>query len=79
VRICRLRQHLKGWAKNVSGANKKEKKELIDKPDVLDKKADVSLLSAQEVDLRQCLHNRLGQLLRERSENSTRDLRRSIC
>jgi hypothetical protein len=26
AKIQRLRQHLRGWAKNVSGANKKEKK-----------------------------------------------------
>jgi hypothetical protein len=43
---------LRGWAKNVSGTNKKEKKWLLDKLDVLDKKAKVSLLSAQEADLR---------------------------
>jgi hypothetical protein len=55
---------LRGWAKNVSGANKK--KGLLDKLDVLDKKVEVvSLLSAQEVNLRQCLHIRLSQLLRE--------------
>jgi hypothetical protein len=54
---------LRGWAKNVSGANKK--KGLLDKLDVLDRKVEVSLLSAQEVNLRQCLHIRLGQLLRE--------------
>jgi hypothetical protein len=52
TRICRLRQHLRGWAKNVSGTNKKEKKELLDKLDMLDKKEEGSLLSAQEVDLR---------------------------
>jgi hypothetical protein len=46
------------------GANK-EKKGLLDKLDVLDKKAEVSLLSAQEADLRQCLHSRLSHLLRE--------------
>jgi hypothetical protein len=37
-KIRRLRQHLRGWAKNVSGAYKKEKKELLDKLDMLDKK-----------------------------------------
>jgi hypothetical protein len=65
TKIRSLRQHLRGWAKNVSGANKKEKKELLDKLDLLKKKAEVSLLSAQEVDLKQCLHNYLSQLLRE--------------
>jgi hypothetical protein len=63
-KIRRLRQHLRGWAKNVSGANKKEK-ELLDKLDMLDKKAEAGLLSVQEANLKQCLHNRLSQLLRE--------------
>jgi hypothetical protein len=65
TRIRRLMQHLIGWAKNVSGANKKGEKGLLDKLDVLDKKAEGSLLSAQEADLRQCLHSRLSHLLRE--------------
>jgi hypothetical protein len=30
AKIRRLRQHLRGWAKNVSGAYKKEKKKLLD-------------------------------------------------
>jgi hypothetical protein len=29
ARIQRVQQHLRGWAKNVSGANKKEKKGYI--------------------------------------------------
>jgi hypothetical protein len=65
AKIRRLRQYLRGWAKNISGANKKEKKELLNKLDGLDKKAKESLLSAQEADLKQCLHNCLSQLLRE--------------
>jgi hypothetical protein len=40
---------------------RKGKKGLLDKLDVLDKKAEVSLLPSQKVDLRQCLHNRLTQ------------------
>jgi hypothetical protein len=63
-KIRRVRQHLRGWAKNVSGANKKEKKELLDRLDVLDKKTESSLLSTQEVDLKQYLNNWLSQLLR---------------
>jgi hypothetical protein len=38
---------------------------LLDKLDMLDKKAEVSVLSAQEPDLKHCLHNHLCQLLRE--------------
>jgi hypothetical protein len=59
-----LRQHLRGWAKNVSGANRKKEKGLLDRLDSLDKKAEVSVLSAQ-ADLKHCLHNRLCQLLRK--------------
>jgi hypothetical protein len=44
AKIRKLRQHLKGWAKNVSRAYKKEKKELLDKLDALDKKAEQTLL-----------------------------------
>jgi hypothetical protein len=47
VKIRRLRYHLRGWAKHTSGVNKKEKKELLDKLDNLDKKAETSLLSPQ--------------------------------
>jgi hypothetical protein len=36
-KIRRLRRHLRGWAKNVSGTYKKEKKELLDKLSYLDK------------------------------------------
>jgi hypothetical protein len=50
-----LRQHLRGWAKNVSGANKKEKKDLLDTIDSLDKKAEVTLLTPPEVELKQRL------------------------
>jgi hypothetical protein len=65
AKIRRLRQHLRGWVKNVSGAYKKEKKDLLDKLDSLDKKAEHTLLSCQEWDLKCCLNNRLAQLLRE--------------
>jgi hypothetical protein len=65
AKIRRVRQHLRGWAKNVSRANKKETKGLLDKLDGLDKKAEVSLLFVQEADLRHCLHSHLSQLLRE--------------
>jgi hypothetical protein len=44
AKIRRLRQYLRGWAKNVSGVYKKEKKTLLNKLDKLDKKAENSLL-----------------------------------
>jgi hypothetical protein len=55
-KIRRLRQHLLGWAKNISGANQKE---LLDKLDMLDKTAEAGLLMPHEVD------HRLSQMLRE--------------
>jgi hypothetical protein len=64
MKIRRLRQHLRGWAKHTSGVNKKEK-ELLDMLDNLDKKAKTSLLSPQELDVKQCLNSRLSQPLRE--------------
>jgi hypothetical protein len=61
--IRKLRQHLRGWAKNMSGTYKKEKKELLDKLAALDKKAEETLLDPREIDLKCCLNNRLTQLL----------------
>jgi hypothetical protein len=65
LKIRLPRQHHRGWAKHTSEVNKKEKKELLDKLDSLDKKAEISLLSSQEVDVKQCLSLRLSQLLKE--------------
>jgi hypothetical protein len=64
-KIRRLRQFLRGWAKNMSGAYKKEKQELMRKADELDKKAETQLLSQREWDLKQSISDRLTQLLRE--------------
>jgi hypothetical protein len=64
-KIRRLRQFLRGWAKNMAGAYKKEKQELMRKADELDKKAETQLLSQREWDLKQSISERLAQLLRE--------------
>jgi hypothetical protein len=37
-KIRALRKYLRGWANNINGAYKKEKKEIISKLDELDKK-----------------------------------------
>jgi hypothetical protein len=42
-KIRRLRKHLRVWAKNTSGQYKKEKKNILDTLDVLDKKAESML------------------------------------
>jgi hypothetical protein len=65
AKIRRLRQHLRGWAKNVSGAYKKEKTILLNKLDELDKKAESITLNQSELDLKHVLNERLAELLRE--------------
>lgn len=47
AKIRRLRQYLRGWAKNVSGVYKKEKKMILNKLDELDKKQNCLLLGKQ--------------------------------
>jgi hypothetical protein len=64
-KIRRLRQFLRGWSKNMNGAYKKEKQELLRKAEELDKKAESQLLSQREWDLKQSIHERIMQLLRE--------------
>jgi hypothetical protein len=51
--------------KECEWGKQERKKELLDKLDMLDKMAEARLLFVQETDLKQCLHNCLGQLLRE--------------
>ena len=48
IKIRRLRQHLRGWAKHVSGEYKKEKTTLLNKLDDLDKKAEHTMLNDSE-------------------------------
>jgi hypothetical protein len=55
-KIHRLRQYWIGWAKNISGQYKKGKKQILN---ILD------TLQAEEIDIKQCLNNRLAHLLRE--------------
>lgn len=62
-KIRRLRQFLRGWVKNVSGAYKKEKAKLIAKADELDKLAEMRIL--QELELKNSVKQTLAKLLRE--------------
>jgi hypothetical protein len=54
-----------GVGKNMNGAYKKEKQELLRKAEELDKMVESQLLSQREWDLKQSIHERLNQLLRE--------------
>jgi hypothetical protein len=49
----------------MNGANKREKQELMREADELDKKAETQLLGQLEIDLKQCIKDRLAHLLRE--------------
>jgi len=49
----------------MNGAYKKEKQELLRKADLLDREAETRLLSQQELDLKQCIKDRLVLLLIE--------------
>jgi hypothetical protein len=72
-KIRRLRQFLRGWAKNMNGAYKKEKQELLSKVEELDKKAESQLLSQREWDLKRSIHERITQLLKR--ANTTKILK----
>ncbi len=56
---------MRGWAKHTSGIYKKKKKYLLDKLDLLDKKAENFLLSQEEIDIRWFYRNRLSSIMRE--------------
>jgi mannosylglycoprotein endo-beta-mannosidase len=64
-KICRLRQHLRGWARHIAGSYRKEKKTLLSLLDNLDKQAENGELSDQEINLKHYLKERLVSLLRE--------------
>jgi hypothetical protein len=48
AKVRRLRQYLRGWAKNLSGAYKKEKTTILNKLDELDKKVEIAILNEFE-------------------------------
>jgi hypothetical protein len=64
-KIRRVQQYLRGWMKNVSVQYKKEKKEILNTLDSLDKKAESCPLESDEWDYKQYLNNRLAELLKE--------------
>jgi hypothetical protein len=64
-KIIRLRQFLIGWAENVIGNFRREKKELFWLAGELDIKAEAQILSQKELGLKQSVKERITQLLRE--------------
>jgi hypothetical protein len=64
-KMRRLRQYLRGWAKNIKGKNKKEKERLMALANDLDLKAEHAVLTQQECELKQKTKERLNTLLRE--------------
>ena len=64
-KIRAVRQHLRGWAKNTAGTMKKEKVQLTKLIDDLDKKAEVTRLSPNELAMKAFINERLAGILRE--------------
>jgi hypothetical protein len=62
-KIHRLRKHLRGWEKHKWPL--KREKEILNTLDSLDKKAENILLQLDELNLKQCLNNRLAHMLHE--------------
>ena len=64
-KIRGVRRFLRGWAKNQAGENKKKKQWLLQQLDCLDRKAESTLLSEQEIESKRVLSVELRKLLRE--------------
>jgi hypothetical protein len=64
-KIRTLRQYLRGWAKNLAGFIKREKKQHYDLIDELDKKAEITFLSPNELNTKAFANERLASILRE--------------
>ena len=63
-KIRTVRRYLRGWAKNQVGQNKKKKSFLLQQLDILDRKAESTLLSPQELEHKRVLSAELSGLLR---------------
>ena len=64
-KIRALRQYLRGWAKNSVGSIKKEKQQLSELINDLDKKAEFTCLSPNELNTKAFANDRLASILRE--------------
>ena len=64
-KIRAVHRFLRGWAKNQVGENKKKKISLLQQLDILNRKAESTLLSPQELEHKRVLSAELSGLLRE--------------
>lgn len=64
-KIRRVRNFLKGWARNMASHNKGKKFSLLAELDILDRKAEILVLSPQESEYRGTLKHELTKILRE--------------
>jgi hypothetical protein len=64
-KMRRLRRNLKGWPINCEGEYRREKRMLLEKMDVLDRKGETTSLNIEEEYLQMFMHNRLKKLLRD--------------
>lgn len=64
-KIRALRRFLKGCSKNQLGDKRKKKTFLFTQLDVLDRKAEVTMLSPQELEYKFCLSTQIRKLLHE--------------
>jgi hypothetical protein len=64
-KIRALRQYLQGWAKDTVGHLKHEKHQIMNVLDGLDKKAEKTMLTPNEITLKHYLNERLTHILRE--------------
>ena len=62
-KIRALRQYRRGWAKNSAGVIKKEKKQLSELIDELDKKAETTCLSPNELNSLAFANDRLASIM----------------
>ena len=65
-KIRRVKRFLRGWARNRISVDWRKKHVLLEQLDVLDRKAKLTILGPQEIELRYyCLKGQLNRILRE--------------
>jgi hypothetical protein len=67
-KVRALRQYLRGWAKNSAELIKREKNQLSELIDKLDKKAEITCLSPNELNTKAFANERPTSIMRERKK-----------